>query len=146
MLLDVLSLGLSDILCSKNGAVLVRIYWSLYLRYYFGRSSFYLHLNWGANRMNFFQNSIEDIVINIFLQELLHSWNTKCLIVPMKEHQVAWMLQGLWCVRVMKLKDLVDLQNANNLEVLNEYVTCLTKKQVVHENEFFLAQNNKLTW
>lgn len=56
------------------------------------------------------------------------------------------MLQGLWCVRVVKLKDLVDLQNANNLEVLNEYVTCLTKKQVVHENEFFLAQNNKLTW
>ena len=40
----------------------------------------------GANRMNFFQNSIEDIVINIYLQQLLHSWNTKCLIVPMKAH------------------------------------------------------------
>ena len=29
-----------------------------------------------------------------------------------------------------------DLQNANNLEVLNEYVTCLTKKPYMKTNSF----------
>ena len=55
------------------------------------------------------------------------------------------MSQGQKSGRAMKLKDFIDKickMPINDLEALNQYVTCLKKRQVVHEGEFLLAQKN----